>query len=74
VWIVAVSSNPTTLQALAFSFGVLPIERSTEPDSWRDFVRELLIEIPLEARQILLVAGPSARNPDANQRVEFLSL
>jgi len=74
VWIVAVSSNPTTLQALAFSFGVLPIERSAEPDSWRDFVRELLTEIPLEARQILLVAGPSARNPDANQRVEFLSL
>jgi pyruvate kinase len=72
VWIVALSRDAAVCQGLAFSYGVHPLQLSDEPDDWRDFARTWLRDHELTGPVAMLVAGPSARNPDANHRIEFM--
>jgi len=72
VWILAVSSRFSALQSLCFSAGVFPIELEDEPSEWNDYARGLTRSLGLACRQVLLVAGPSAHNPHANQRLEIM--
>jgi pyruvate kinase len=72
VWVVAVGSDPSAMQGLAFSYGVHAIDLEEEPDDWRDYAQHLLPELGLPCKQVLLVAGPSPRNPEANQRLELM--
>jgi pyruvate kinase len=72
VWIVALSRDPVVCQGLAFSYGVLPTRLGDDPDSWCAFARDWLHAHDLPGNVAMLVAGPSARNPDANHRLEFL--
>lgn len=72
VWIVAVGREPSVMQGLAFSYGVHPVDLAEEPDDWRKYAKGLLSELGLPCRQVLLVAGPSTRQPDANQRLELM--
>lgn len=72
VWIVALSREPSVCQGLAFSYGVHPLEFEDDPESWRDFARGWLRDHGVPGQVAMLVAGPSARHPEANHRLEFL--
>ena len=74
VWIVAPSRDPATCQGLAFSYGVFPVDVPSEPADWREFASEWLRGHGVAARQVILVAGPSAQNPRANHRIELMRL
>ena len=71
VWIVATGLNPAVLQGLSFCAGIHPHDLAIEPACWRDFARQWLEGQEIEPRHALLVAGPSLRNPDSSQRLEF---
>lgn len=72
VWIVALSQDPAACQGLAFSYGVHPVQLADDPESWSEYARAWLTRHKLPGAVAMLVAGPSARNPGANHRIEFL--
>jgi pyruvate kinase len=72
VWIVAWSRDAAVCQGLAFSYGVHADQLAEGPENWRDFAGNWLREHQLPGAIAMLVAGPSARNPDANHRIEFM--
>ncbi len=74
VWIAALSRDPVVCQGLAFSYGVWPIDMAQEPESWRDAAVAWNAEHGVAGDIAMLVAGPSARHPDANHRIEFMRL
>lgn len=74
VWLVAPSSDPAACQGLAFSYGVQPVDLAEEPADWREFATSWLREHDVSAEHILLVAGPSPRNPNASHRMELIRL
>jgi pyruvate kinase len=74
VWIIAPSCDPATCQRLAFSYGVHPVDLAEEPDDWREWMAHWLCENGSTAERVMLVAGPSLRNPKANQRIELMRL
>jgi pyruvate kinase len=71
-WIVAVSQDAAVCQGLAFSYGVHPNHVVQEPQSWREFARNWLRTHHVAGDLVMLVAGPSERNPEANHRLEFM--
>jgi pyruvate kinase len=74
VWIIAPSADSTACQNLAFSYGVYPINLAEEPDDWREWIARWLRENGITAERVMLVAGPSPRNPKANYRIELMRL
>jgi pyruvate kinase len=72
VWIVALTPDAAVCQGLAFSCGVHAIQPAKDPENWSDFARQWLREHGVSGNVAMLVAGPSARNPNANYRIEFL--
>ena len=74
VWLVAPSPDATVCQGLAFSYGVYPVENEEEDSDWRDFIQKWLKANSVAAKRVMLVAGPSARNPQANHRIELMRL
>ena len=72
VWIIAPSSDSTACQNLAFSYGVYPINLAEEPDDWREWIARWLRENRITVERVMLVAGPSPRNPKANYRIELM--
>ena len=74
VWTAAVSGDPAVCQGLAFSYGVHSIHAEIEPEDWRAFASAWAREHGIDARSAMLVAGPSAKHPDANYRIEFMRL
>ena len=74
VWIIAPSSDFAACENLAFSYGVYPINLAEEPDDWREWIARWLRENGMTAEQVMLVAGPSPRNPKANYRIELMRL
>jgi pyruvate kinase len=74
VWLVALSPAAAVCQGLAFSYGVQAEQLAEDPENWRDFACHWLREHQMPGLAAMLVAGPSARNPDANHRIEFLRI
>jgi pyruvate kinase len=74
VWIVAPSGDPGACQGLAFSYGVYPLDLAEEPADWREFAANWLGERNIAAEHVMLIAGPSAKNPNANHRLELIHL
>jgi pyruvate kinase len=74
VWTVAVSQEHAVCQGLAFSYGVHPVEIENDPDCWDDFVKSWLRERQIPGPGAILVAGPSAKNPSASHRIEFIRI
>jgi pyruvate kinase len=74
VWIIAPSSDPAVCQNLAFSYGVHSVHLAEEPDDWREWIDQWLRKNGITAQRVLLVAGPSPRNPKANYRIELMRL
>jgi len=72
IWIVALSPDAAVCQTLAFSYGVHAIHAASEPDDWRAFTECWLRDHGQPVRLAVLVAGPSAQNPEASLRIEFL--
>ncbi len=73
-WIIAPSADPIVCQKLAFSYGVHPVDITEPPADWNEFTREAMAQRGLEAARVMLVAGPSPRNPTANHRIELMKL
>ena len=74
VWIIAPSSDPGVCQNLAFSYGVHSVDLTEEPDDWCQWIERWLRENGITAERVVLVAGPSPRNPKANDRIELMRL
>jgi pyruvate kinase len=74
VWIIAPSCDPAACQSLAFSYGVHPVDLPEEPDDWRRWAARWLRNHGVAAERVMLVAGPSPRNPKANHRIELMRL
>jgi pyruvate kinase len=74
VWIIAPCSDPAVCQNLAFSYGVHSVYLPDEPDDWRQWIDEWLRDNRITAQRVMLVAGPSPRNPKANYRIELMRL
>jgi pyruvate kinase len=74
VWIIAASSDRAVCQNLAFSYGVYPIDLAEEPDDWCEWMGHWVREHGIAAERVMLVAGPSPRNPKANYRIELMRL
>jgi pyruvate kinase len=72
VWIIAPSCDLAACQSLAFSYGVHSVYLTKEPEDWRQWVSNWLRENGVAADRVMLVAGPSARNPNANHRIELM--
>jgi pyruvate kinase len=74
VWLLAPSPDPAVCQGLAFSYGVHSVEVTDEDINWREFSEAWLRQNRMTASRIMLVAGPSLRNPQANNRIELMRI
>jgi pyruvate kinase len=74
VWIAAVSSQESTCQQLQFSYGVHAVHESEHPDDWNAYARRLLATLEVEGNLVVLMEGPSAKHPEANNRMEIIDL
>jgi len=74
VWTIAASPHEATCRALQFSYGVRAVHLAEPPDDWSAFARAFQAEHGIAGRIALLIEGPSARNPQANNRMEIIDL
>jgi pyruvate kinase len=74
IWVVSVSHDHYICQGLQFSSGVFPICPKADPGDWSDFARVLILKEALPGRIALLTAGPSPKNPHANNRLEIIDI
>jgi pyruvate kinase len=74
VWIIAVSSQEATCQALQFSQGVYPVYEPDHPDDWNAYAKERLRECGLQGSFAILTEGPSSKHPETNHRMEIIEL
>jgi pyruvate kinase len=61
------------MQGLAFSSGVHPVDLEEDPEDWTPYTREMVKILGIPCERILLITGPSVRNPNANQRLELIT-
>jgi pyruvate kinase len=73
-WIVAVSAQDATCQQLQFSSGVHPVHEREHPENWNHYVKRWVGDRRLEGNLVVLIAGPSSKNPEANHRMEIIEL
>jgi pyruvate kinase len=73
-WIAAISNDPAVCQGLTFSYGVQPVPVTDYPEDWAEFAVAWCRDQALPGTMAMLVAGPSARHPQASHRIEFLRL
>ncbi|MFZ5786073.1 MAG: pyruvate kinase [Acidobacteriota bacterium] len=74
VWAVAVSPSQATCQALQFSYGVATVHLPEGCGDWTAFARSWLADRGIGGELALLIEGPSALNPGANNRMEIITL
>jgi pyruvate kinase len=74
VWIIAVSSQEATCQALQFSQGVYPVYEPDHPDDWNAYAKDRLRECGLQGSFAILTEGPSTKHPETNHRMEIIEL
>jgi pyruvate kinase len=74
VWIVGVSSQEATCQRLLFSWGVYPVCEADHPENWREYIGRWLNDHGMSGELAVLTEGPSAKNPEANHRMEIVDL
>ena len=74
VWITAVSSSEATCQRLQFSYGVYPMHESDHPDDWKGYAKKWLQDHEVVGNLVVLTEGPSAKHPEANNRMEIIDL
>ncbi|MFH1844851.1 MAG: pyruvate kinase [bacterium] len=72
LWITAVSRYESVCQELHFSYGVHPIFEAEPPADWEPYTRSWLKQHHIEGDLVLLIEGPSDKNPEANHRLEII--
>ncbi|MGB4223678.1 MAG: pyruvate kinase [Syntrophorhabdus sp.] len=74
IWIAAVASQDATCQALQFSYGVHPILEAENKHNWTAYAREWVKSQSLSGDFVILIEGPSPRNPRANHKLEIVDV
>jgi len=74
VWIVGVSSQESTCQALQFSYGVHPVHEAEHPENWREYTSHWLRDHGMKGNLVILAEGPSTKHPGANHRMELVEV
>ena len=74
VWITAVSTEEATCHGLQFSYGVHTVCESEDPKNWGAFARQWVQREGLVEGLVVVTAGPSRDNPEANHRLEIVDL
>jgi len=74
VWVAAVSSQESTCQSLQFSYGVYPVYEPEDPGDWTEYAREWVETEGIAGNLVILIEGPSPRNPNANHKLEIVDL
>jgi len=74
VWLAAIAAQESTCQALQFSYGVLPVFKPDDPGDWSVYSREWVKEQELPGDFVILIEGPSPRNPKANHKLEIVDV
>jgi pyruvate kinase len=74
VWLTAVTPHEQTCRHLQFSFGVYPILEKDPPEDWRRYARDWLRSNGISGDLVLLIEGPSSRNPMSNHRLEIIEM
>ena len=74
VWTVAFTRDESVRRALAFSYGVHAVRADEEPADWKKFAAGWIQDHGLPPGIVVLVGGPSSKNPSANHRIEFLHI
>jgi pyruvate kinase len=73
-WIAAVSGQEQTCQGLQFSYGVHPVHQPEHPEDWNDYAKTLVRRLELKGSLVVLTEGPSSKHPQANHRMEIITL
>ncbi len=74
IWIIAVASQEATCQALQFSYGVHPVFETEGRHDWTFYAKELVQLHDLSGDFVILIEGPSPRNPKANHKLEIVDV
>jgi len=74
LWIAAVSPNESTCQQMQFSYGIHPVHEVNLPTDWKVYAGNWLQSHGVKGNIVLLIEGPSPRNPGANYRLEMIDL
>jgi pyruvate kinase len=74
VWIIAVSSWQATCQRLQFTYGVHPLLEPEHPEDWKNYMCRRLEVLEITGDVAVLTEGPSAKHPEANNRLELVDL
>ncbi|XXF75202.1 pyruvate kinase [Myxococcaceae bacterium GXIMD 01537] len=73
VWVVAASSDPQVCRGLAFSYGVVAVLAPDESVDWQRFSLDWVRQQQAAGPLVMLLSGPSKRNPQATYRIEFIN-
>ncbi|MFN2159799.1 MAG: pyruvate kinase [Anaerolineales bacterium] len=74
IWIVAVSPNESTCQALQFSYGVYPVLEPEKPESWEVYARKWRQNCEIEGDLVLLTQGSGAGGVGGTNKLEIIDL
>ena len=74
VWMTVVSPQEAVCQGLQFSYGVHPVHETEEPEDWSRWAKAWVRAHEGVGESIILIEGPSPRNPDANHKLEIIDL
>ena len=73
-WIIAISPDEATCQALQFSYGVHPVDLAERPESWTQYARDLLKEHHITTGLVLLTQGTRLGRIDSVNQIEVIDL
>ncbi len=73
-WIIAVSPQESTCQALQFSYGVYPVYQQFRPTSWEKFTRKWLADHNLHGDLALMTQGSGTGTAGHSNRIGFIDL
>lgn len=73
-WIVAATPLESTYERLQFSYGIYPVHVSEDTEEWNYFAQDFLRQHSIEGNLVVMSAGPSPKNPEANYRIEIIDL
>lgn len=74
IWIAAIASQEATCQALQFSYGIYPIFEPENQYDWTIYAKKLVKLHDLQGDFVILIEGPSPRNPKANHKLEIVNV
>ena len=74
IWTIAGSLQIATCQTLQFSSGVYSMHEPEHPEDWRAYIKRWLQDYGVDGDLAILTEGPSAKYPEASNRMEIIDL